>query len=330
MDETRLELLGQVAVWYYEDKLDQAEIASRVGKSRSMISKMLNEVRELGFVETRVNYPLRRDAGLEEGLCESFGLEQAWVLARQRFDNTEDSTLRLVGKLAAKCLQSRLFDGIRIGVSWGMAVEELVQAMPRIELREAEVVQIIGSISYGGSPSDGSELVRSLSGKLNANFRFLPAPLIVNSNTAAKSLLDQQTIRDTLNVARQVDVAVVGIGTTHPSLSTLFTSGYITEEDLEHLSTRGAVGDVLSRSIDHWGREIEGGFNERTIGLELAALHSIPSVIGLAGHVLKAEAVLAALRGGYIDTLVTDYATAHEVLDLHASAKTMHEQERGA
>ncbi|MFW6233976.1 MAG: hypothetical protein ACOC4I_01195 [Spirochaetota bacterium] len=77
MDEARLELLGQVAVWYYEDNLDQAEIARRIGKSRSMISKMLNEVRELGFVETRVHYPLRRDLNLETELCQSFGLDQA-------------------------------------------------------------------------------------------------------------------------------------------------------------------------------------------------------------------------------------------------------------
>lgn len=330
MDEARLELLGQVAVWYYEDDLDQAEIAVRIGKSRSMISKMLNEVRELGFVETRVHYPLRRDLNLETELCQSFGLDQAWVLAPQQFYSTGDSLLRLVGKLAAKCLQSRLFDGIRIGVSWGMAVEELVRSMPRIELREAEVVQIVGSISYGGSPSDGSELVRSLSGKLNANYRYLPAPLIVNSTTVARSLLDQQTIRETLNAARQVDVAVVGIGTTHPSLSTLYTSGYISEDDLVQLSARGAVGDVLSRSIDQWGKEIEGGFNELTIGLELNALHSIPSVIGLAGHELKAEAVLAALRGRYIDTLVTDYETACTVLQMHQQSGQSDTQELGA
>lgn len=321
MDEARLELLGQVAVWYYEDNLDQAEIAARVGKSRSMISKMLNEVRELGFVETRVHYPLRRDSNLEVLLCETFGLEQAWVLAQQRFDNTEDSTIRFVGKLAAKCLQSRLFDGIRIGLSWGMAIEELVRAMPRIELREAEVVQIIGSINYAGSPSDGSELVRSLSGKLNANYRFLPAPLIVNSHTAARSLLEQQTIRETLDIARQVDVAVIGIGSTHPSLSTLLNSGYISQSDLDSLLAQGAVGNVLARSIDLQGREIGGGFNELTIGLELEALHAIPSVIGIVGHELKAEAVLATLRGSYMNTLVIDYKTAIAVLALHEQAK---------
>jgi len=48
MDDNRLELLGQVAVWYYEDNLDQTEIAKRIGRSRSMVSRMLNEARDLG------------------------------------------------------------------------------------------------------------------------------------------------------------------------------------------------------------------------------------------------------------------------------------------
>ncbi len=42
-DEDRLEFLGQVAAWYYEDNMDQAEIASRIGKSRSMVSRLITE-----------------------------------------------------------------------------------------------------------------------------------------------------------------------------------------------------------------------------------------------------------------------------------------------
>ncbi|MFW6234143.1 MAG: sugar-binding domain-containing protein, partial [Spirochaetota bacterium] len=60
------------------------------------------------------------------------------------------------------------------------------------------------------------------------------------------------------------------------------------------------------------------------------ALHSIPSVIGLAGHELKAEAVLAALRGRYIDTLVTDYETACTVLHMHQQSGQTDTQELGA
>ena len=44
--DDRLEFLGQVASWYYEDDLDQSEIASRIGKSRSMVSRLLREARD--------------------------------------------------------------------------------------------------------------------------------------------------------------------------------------------------------------------------------------------------------------------------------------------
>ncbi|MBE7470341.1 MAG: hypothetical protein HS114_14510 [Anaerolineales bacterium] len=65
MEDDRLELLGQVASWYYEDNLDQSVIAERIGKSRSMASRILQEAREVGLVEIKVTFPLKRDTELE-------------------------------------------------------------------------------------------------------------------------------------------------------------------------------------------------------------------------------------------------------------------------
>ncbi|MCK4451808.1 MAG: helix-turn-helix domain-containing protein, partial [Anaerolineae bacterium] len=39
----RTELLAQVASLYYEDDLTQAEVARRIGMSRSTISRLLHE-----------------------------------------------------------------------------------------------------------------------------------------------------------------------------------------------------------------------------------------------------------------------------------------------
>ena len=51
------DLLAQVASLYYEDRLTQDEIARRVGTSRSTISRMLGQAREIGVVEIVVHYP---------------------------------------------------------------------------------------------------------------------------------------------------------------------------------------------------------------------------------------------------------------------------------
>ena len=56
MEEERTDLLTQVAIWYYEEGLNQADIADRIGKSRSMVSRLLDQARDAGIVEVRVRY----------------------------------------------------------------------------------------------------------------------------------------------------------------------------------------------------------------------------------------------------------------------------------
>ena len=57
MDQERLDFLAQIAVWYYEEGLDQETIAGRINKSRSMVSRLLDQAREAGLVEVKVLYP---------------------------------------------------------------------------------------------------------------------------------------------------------------------------------------------------------------------------------------------------------------------------------
>jgi DNA-binding transcriptional regulator LsrR (DeoR family) len=52
----------------------------------------------------------------------------------------------------------------------------------------------------------------------------------------------------------------------------------------------------------------------------LEQLQALDHVIGVAGGVEKVAAILGALRGGYVDVLVTDTVTAQAVLD--AAVKT--------
>jgi DNA-binding transcriptional regulator LsrR (DeoR family) len=49
-------------------------------------------------------------------------------------------------------------------------------------------------------------------------------------------------------------------------------------------------------------------------GLELARLKSIPSVVGIAGGKRKYQAILGALRGRWINVLITDQFSAEILL----------------
>jgi len=315
MDADRLNFLAQIAAWYYEEDLDQEAIAGRISRSRSMVSRLLDEARHAGLVEFRVHYPLRTDPQLERQLCETFGLKEAIVLAAPPEDN--DMLLRRLGELAARSLQLALHPGVVIGVGWGTGVHAVVRAMPAWPMPGSVVVQLMGAVGFGDPLVDGAELARWLAQKLGATNRYLMAPLLVEDEVVAQSLLRQRSIADTLELATHAEIVLLGIGTIKASLSGLKRAGYLSDLELAALEQAGVVGELLSRQFDRDGHLADVAHNRRVVGLpDLASLRSVPRVMAVAGNVIKAPAILGALRGRYFNVLVTDAQAAAEVLAL--------------
>jgi DNA-binding transcriptional regulator LsrR (DeoR family) len=317
VDEERLEHLGRVAVWYYEEQIDQSAIAERIGKSRSMVSRMLQEARDQGLVEIKVTYPLRRDRRLETQLCQTFGLVEALVLANPP-SNDYPTLMSRLGRLGARYLEEQLRDGVRIGVGWGVTLHHLVAALSPRTLTNALVVQSMGAIGHGDPMVDGGELARWLAMKTSAAYRFVPAPLFVESEAIAQSLLQQPAIAETMMIAQQINIALVGIGVIDSSRSGLFRTGYFNTDQINALRGQGVVGDLMGHLIDSNGEAADVSANRCIISKPLAVLRMIPCVIGIAGEAIKAPAIVAVLRGRYLKALVTDSDAALAVLDLHA------------
>lgn len=314
MEEERIDLLAQVAIWYYEAGLDQAAIAQRINKSRSMVSRLLDRARSAGLVEVRIHYPLRTDADLEAQLTEEFGLACAHVLAEPPEDYV--MLLRRLGELGARALQTALHPGIVIGLSWGTGVHAVVSAMPSIFVPDSTVVQLIGAVGYGDPLVDGAELGRWLAQKLGASFRFLSAPLLVEDENTATALRRERTIEETLNIASQAEVAIIGIGTVETEYNSLVRAGYMTREELQALADAGVVGDIVAHQFDEEGRLLDIPANRRAISLDAASIRRIPRVIAVSGSIHKARAIYAGLRGRFCNCLVTDAPTARTVLEI--------------
>jgi deoxyribonucleoside regulator len=317
MDAARADLLAQVATWYYEEGLDQEAIGQRINRSRSMVSRLLEEARQAGLVEVRVKYPLKTDADCEWRLRQAFGLRDAVVLAQAPADH--QTLLLRLGDLGARYLQGYLHDNILIGVGWGTCVHAVVRSMSFAPVARASVVQMIGAVGYGDPMVDGAELARWLAQKLNADYHYISAPLLVESGVVAQALLRERSIAETLALAARVEFAIIGIGTVESAQSSLLRAGYISDQELCQLRELGAVGDIMAHQLDARGQLLDVPFNQRVIGLQdIARLRDIPVVMGVAGGVAKAAAILAALRGRYVNVLVTDRNTAERVFALAA------------
>ena len=96
--------------------------------------------------------------------------------------------------------------------------------------------------------------------------------------------------------------------------------GYLQADDVRQLRDLGVVGDILGQFFDADGRVVNLPIHDRRIGIELSDLASIPKVVGVAGGLHKDEAILGALRGGFLDVLVTNELAALRLLELETSS----------
>ncbi|PQN73689.1 transcriptional regulator LsrR, partial [Shigella flexneri] len=155
-------------------------------------------------------------------------------------------------------------------------------------------------------------------GQLNAacSVNIIPAPLRASSADIARTLKNENCVKDVLLAAQAADVAIVGIGAvSQQDDATIIRSGYISQGEQLMIGRKGAVGDILGYFFDAKGDVVTDiKIHNELIGLPLSALKTIPVRVGVAGGENKAEAIAAAMKGGYINALVTDQDTAAAIL----------------
>ncbi|MBN2046341.1 MAG: hypothetical protein JW750_00755 [Anaerolineaceae bacterium] len=86
-------------------------------------------------------------------------------------------------------------------------------------------------------------------------------------------------------------------------------------EELALLREHNAAGDILLRFFDHSGKLVKTGLDRRVISMSLEQLRGVNRAIGVAGGKRKYDAILGALRGKWINVLITDHFTANWLLD---------------
>jgi len=306
-------LLARAARLYFVEDRSQDDVAAALGTTRSNVSRMLKQARDLGIVEIRIVDPARRHHELELALRDRFPLVDARVLEVA----PDTDVLPGVGRLAVRWLDETLRDGQVVALSWGQTLEAMVRAVDGLSRRDVEVVQLVGGLSSLDSAATGQELVRELSERMGARHRYLHAPALFGSAEALAMLLRERTIASSLDVAKRADIAVVGIGTPGiGSSEALLTALGLTDEERAAFDAARPVGDVCGRYYDLAGRAVGGAVGERVLAVTLDDLRAIPTVAGVAAGREKAPGILGALHGRIIDVLVCDQAAARAVLSL--------------
>ncbi len=298
---------------YYDKNLTQGEIGQQLNISRPQVSRLLAEGREEGIVEIIIHYPTKQSS-LERELADRFGLKDARVLYPGRSGYAQ--IVEKLGSLAARHLEERLQDGMIIGISWNTGVYQVVNALRAAHQKRVTVIQLTGTVGSIGPMIDGPDLTRWLAQTLGGQYKYLSAPLLVENHVMRQALLQDRSIREVMALMERMDMALIGIGSLHPALSSMLRAGYISEGELREMIRQGGVGDICSYHYDLHGNLLPLELHQRLVGVSLQTLEQTPYVMGVGGGIDKAAAVLGALRLKVIDCLITDEIAARAVLKM--------------
>jgi len=318
--------LATVCYLYYRRGLTQTEIAGRLGKSNMTVSRLLREARDRGIVQFRLTVPCPSDPQVEARLKSAFdGLDDAIAVENELLD--ANHLKRRLGQAAAGYLPFFLKEEIHIGIGGGDTLAHLVEAFDDpMGLTGITVVQLTGDTGAMARLGNETLTTQRLSEKLGGEGFFCPIP----------SPLDQRSLEDGEQLLARfgskakerwdrIDVGVVGIGTLQSRVSPS-REGYVSEAQFDRLRKRGAVGDILLHFFGLDGRVVDTTFDDTVTAISWEQLERVETLIAVAGGDHKAEAILAALRSGRVNVLITDRDTALRVLEIETADCTKTEK----
>jgi DNA-binding transcriptional regulator LsrR (DeoR family) len=304
-----LVLTATVARRYYFDGISKSDIAAELRLSRFKVARLLDHARESGLVRIEIDYRGEINLDLSVRLGTEYGLRRCVVIDCPVDD---EALLRTnLGRAGAGLLTEIIGADDVLGLMWARSLMAMRTSLAR--LAPCTVVQLTGALSRPDVDESSVELVRDVARTSGGPAFFFYAPMILPDAATAQVLRTQPEIARALVRVSEVTKAVVGIGAWQKGLSTVADA--LSERERREMFDLGVRAEVGGIQLDAEGNAITTSLTERLIGITAQQLRAVGDVIAIAYGPSKAGAVQAALRGGFVTSLVTHSAMASELLD---------------
>jgi len=307
----RLDDAARAGWLYYIAQNNQEEIAKKMGVSRQTAQRLIAQATREGLIKFRLNHPLSNCLELAASLKEAYGLDYCEVSPTDPYsDDPALGIAEAAAVLMEKFLQQK--EPLVLALGTGKEIKGAVYCLSSIHRPQHRIVSLVGTIAKDGAANFNDAITR-LCNLTQAPRHPIPVPVIASSIEEKKSICSIGPIKTNMRLGLSADVAFVGIGELNEA-PPLLTDGFITDKELKALHEAGAVGEIIGWAFDAEGRKINGLTNDRVTSVPLTQPPLLP-FIGVAKGSNKLPAIKAALKGKWINGLITDEETAQALLE---------------
>ncbi len=315
MEINKNDIAVKVAILYYEKNKTQNEIAHELNISRSYVSQLLIHARETGVVRISIHvdeFSLRLIRKEVEFKSLFPSVKQVYIMNSE----SEDFTVMNMGPFAAPYIADFINDSKIIGINTGLSVENTVKHLKNQNIvidKDRKVVQIMGGYnsSYYQTYAHPNEIAKELGDVLSCESYYLNCPAVVEQEALREQLVQENSIKKVISMWNEIDLAIMGLGVADKR-SKLFN--LFDEKAKKEILNSHATGVINTSYFDISGQFIPLYENNK-IGISIESLKKIPQKVIICSGKYKAAALLGALKGEFIDVLITDSLTADAVVE---------------
>jgi len=314
MSEDGTNLLTEISVAYYQDGATQEEISKKFGLSRAKVGRLLKQARDDGIVEITVKYHPVFSEKVEQRLIERFHIKRALIALDQPNDIQQR---KQVASLVAHYLSNTLKNGMVVSIGQGRNVSAVAHHHGVIAQRDVKFVCSIGGIHPRGGQFNADHICRQFAKNYGGSSETLYAPAYAVNREQKLAFMQNETVKQTLALARKADIALVGIGDMSENSYMVDLGWFTSQEVVQSRLRNGVVGDFAGYDFfDIQGNIAQTIMSDRIIGLGIEDVRPISEVIAIASENSKPLSLLGALRTGAVDVLATSVSNALTILNL--------------
>ena len=313
MNTERMRKLVTVARMYYEDNMNQSEIANALGVTRPLVSIYLSEAKELGIIEIKINSPFESDNNIMDILCRNFNLKGGNLI---KGVNSKNMTERMIVKSSYEFIKETTRNGDCIGISWGNMIGDVVHYMEtqeeKLEL-EGTVCSLIGNSATASKNYHTDELCRAFGQAAGCEPHFALAPAFYETVSDLNSVIELEFFRKIQQSWENINFALVDIEN-HPSVPDLATASRFGSK------LKDAVGHMVSYYYDKDGNIIENE-NDVVFRIPLDQLKKADVVMGICGCNVTIDNLIGALKTGILTHIIVDQEIGQGIVKRLAAEK---------